>query len=70
MSSSIQMVEVDIPQSLFEEQGRQLYGARLLEIQVGTDKLSLSRGLVWLLISACTLELCYACTNSHCIALV
>lgn len=29
-----QMVEVDIPQSLFEEQGRQLYGASLLEIQV------------------------------------
>lgn len=28
------MVEVDIPQSLFEEQGRQLYGANLLEIQV------------------------------------
>ncbi|CAH9063841.1 unnamed protein product [Cuscuta epithymum] len=28
-----QMVEVDIPQSLFEEQGRQLYGAQLLEIQ-------------------------------------
>lgn len=28
------MVEVDIPQSLFEEQGRQLYVARLLEIQV------------------------------------
>ena len=28
------MVEVDIPQSLFEEQGRQLYGAKLLEIQV------------------------------------
>ncbi|XP_027938844.1 trigger factor-like protein TIG, Chloroplastic [Vigna unguiculata] len=27
------MVEVDIPQSLFEEQGRQLYGANLLEIQ-------------------------------------
>ncbi|XVF77346.1 hypothetical protein PTKIN_Ptkin14bG0035500 [Pterospermum kingtungense] len=27
------MVEVDIPQSLFEEQGRQLYGAKLLEIQ-------------------------------------
>ncbi|PPD80413.1 hypothetical protein GOBAR_DD22647 [Gossypium barbadense] len=27
------MVEIDIPQSLFEEQGRQLYGARLLEIQ-------------------------------------
>ncbi|XP_061342194.1 trigger factor-like protein TIG, Chloroplastic [Gastrolobium bilobum] len=26
-------VEVDIPQSLFEEQGRQLYGANLLEIQ-------------------------------------
>ncbi|KAI9108615.1 hypothetical protein K1719_020499 [Acacia pycnantha] len=27
------MVEVDIPQSLFEEQGRQLYGANLLELQ-------------------------------------
>ncbi|XP_007020702.2 PREDICTED: trigger factor-like protein TIG, Chloroplastic [Theobroma cacao] len=27
------MVEIDIPQSLFEEQGRQLYGAKLLEIQ-------------------------------------
>ncbi|PON91885.1 Trigger factor [Trema orientale] len=27
------MVEVDIPQSLFQEQGRQLYGANLLEIQ-------------------------------------
>ncbi|PRQ31997.1 putative peptidylprolyl isomerase [Rosa chinensis] len=27
------MVEVDIPQSLFEEQGRQLYGGKLLEIQ-------------------------------------
>ncbi|KAE9614766.1 putative peptidylprolyl isomerase [Lupinus albus] len=27
------MVEIDIPQSLFEEQGRQLYGASLLEIQ-------------------------------------
>ncbi|KAI4307948.1 hypothetical protein L6164_031072 [Bauhinia variegata] len=27
------MVEVDIPRSLFEEQGRQLYGANLLEIQ-------------------------------------
>ncbi|XP_042489626.1 trigger factor-like protein TIG, Chloroplastic isoform X1 [Macadamia integrifolia] len=27
------MIEVDIPQSLFEEQGRQLYGAKLLEIQ-------------------------------------
>ncbi|KAK7276888.1 hypothetical protein RIF29_18034 [Crotalaria pallida] len=27
------LVEVDIPQSLFEEQGRQLYGASLLEIQ-------------------------------------
>ncbi|CAG7910061.1 unnamed protein product [Brassica rapa] len=27
------MVEVEIPQSLFEEQGRQFYGARLLEIQ-------------------------------------
>ncbi|EXB63261.1 Trigger factor-like protein TIG [Morus notabilis] len=27
------MVEVNIPQSLFEEQGRQLYGAKLLEIQ-------------------------------------
>lgn len=27
------MVEIDIPQSLFEEQGRQLYGAKLLQIQ-------------------------------------
>lgn len=27
------IVQVDIPQSLFEEQGRQLYGANLLEIQ-------------------------------------
>ncbi|XP_010252608.1 PREDICTED: trigger factor-like protein TIG, Chloroplastic [Nelumbo nucifera] len=27
------MIEVDIPQSLFEEQGRQLYGAKLLQIQ-------------------------------------
>ncbi|CAN0830074.1 Trigger factor-like protein TIG, Chloroplastic, partial [Linum grandiflorum] len=27
------MVEVDIPRSLFEEQGRQLYGAKLLSIQ-------------------------------------
>ncbi|CAK9321807.1 unnamed protein product [Citrullus colocynthis] len=27
------MVEVDIPQSIFEEQGRQLYGAKLLQIQ-------------------------------------
>ncbi|XP_050219494.1 trigger factor-like protein TIG, Chloroplastic [Mercurialis annua] len=27
------MVEVDIPKSMFEEQGRQLYGARLLQIQ-------------------------------------
>ncbi|CAI0379355.1 unnamed protein product [Linum tenue] len=27
------MVEVDIPKSLFEEQGRQLYGAKLLQIQ-------------------------------------
>ncbi|KVI02293.1 Trigger factor [Cynara cardunculus var. scolymus] len=28
-----EMIQVDIPQSLFEEQGRQLYGARLLQIQ-------------------------------------
>lgn len=28
------MVEVDIPRSLFEEQGRQFYGANLLEMQV------------------------------------
>lgn len=28
-----QMVDVDIPQSLFEEQGRQLYAAKLLQIQ-------------------------------------
>ncbi|KAL5735841.1 hypothetical protein ACOSQ2_030629 [Xanthoceras sorbifolium] len=27
------MVEIDIPQSLFEEQGRQFYGAQLLQIQ-------------------------------------
>ncbi|KAF8410796.1 hypothetical protein HHK36_003333 [Tetracentron sinense] len=27
------MIEVDIPQSLFEEQGRQFYGAKLLQIQ-------------------------------------
>ncbi|OVA20040.1 Trigger factor [Macleaya cordata] len=27
------MIEVDIPRSLFEEQGRQLYGAKLLQIQ-------------------------------------
>ena len=27
------MVEVEITQSLLEEQGRQFYGARLLEIQ-------------------------------------
>ncbi|KAG2280500.1 hypothetical protein Bca52824_051720 [Brassica carinata] len=33
------MVEVEIPQSLFEEQGRQFYGARLLEIQ-GNMKLT------------------------------
>lgn len=30
------MVEVDIPQSLFEEQGRQLYGAQLLQVQANT----------------------------------
>ncbi|CAE6241806.1 unnamed protein product [Arabidopsis arenosa] len=35
------MVEVEIPQSLFEEQGRQFYGARLLEIQAsGNMKLN------------------------------
>lgn len=28
------MVEIDIPRSLFEEQGRQFYGANLLEMQV------------------------------------
>lgn len=27
------MVEVDIPESLFEEEGRQMYGAKLLEVQ-------------------------------------
>ncbi|KDP39196.1 hypothetical protein JCGZ_00953 [Jatropha curcas] len=27
------MVEIDIPRSLFEEQGRQFYGAKLLEVQ-------------------------------------
>lgn len=30
----LQMVEVEIPQSLLEEQGRQLYGVKLLEVQV------------------------------------
>uniref|UniRef100_A0A7N0VCP0 peptidylprolyl isomerase n=1 Tax=Kalanchoe fedtschenkoi TaxID=63787 RepID=A0A7N0VCP0_KALFE len=30
------MVDVEVPQSLFEEQGRQLYGAQLLEIQANT----------------------------------
>ncbi|XP_077248447.1 trigger factor-like protein TIG, Chloroplastic isoform X1 [Tasmannia lanceolata] len=30
------ITEVDIPQSLFEDQGRQLYGARLLELQAST----------------------------------
>lgn len=29
-----QIIEVDIPQSLFEEQGRELYGAHLLQLQV------------------------------------
>jgi hypothetical protein len=38
------MVEVDVPQSLFEEQGRQLYGAKLLEIQVSTWKYVLFQG--------------------------
>ncbi|KAI3703806.1 hypothetical protein L1987_74001 [Smallanthus sonchifolius] len=33
------MVQVEIPQTLFEEQGRQLYGARLLQIQ-GNMKLN------------------------------
>ncbi|XP_058080230.1 trigger factor-like protein TIG, Chloroplastic isoform X3 [Magnolia sinica] len=30
------LIDIDIPQSLFEEQGRQLYGARLLELQAST----------------------------------
>lgn len=29
------MIDVDIPRSLFEEQGRQLYGGQLLQLQVG-----------------------------------
>ncbi|XP_039131515.1 trigger factor-like protein TIG, Chloroplastic [Dioscorea cayenensis subsp. rotundata] len=29
------IVEVDVPHSLFEEQGRQLYGAKLMEMQAG-----------------------------------
>ncbi|GAB2221036.1 hypothetical protein Drorol1_Dr00012198 [Drosera rotundifolia] len=33
------MVEVDIPRSLFEEEGRQIYGAKILEIQ-GSMKLT------------------------------
>lgn len=28
------MIEVDIPRFLFEEQGRQLYGGQLLQLQV------------------------------------
>lgn len=38
----LQMIEVDIPQSLFEEQGRQLYGAQLLQIQVCFFRLPVS----------------------------
>ncbi|CAI9088328.1 OLC1v1022633C1 [Oldenlandia corymbosa var. corymbosa] len=30
------MIEVDIPRSLFEEQGRQLYGAQLLQLQANS----------------------------------
>ncbi|KAI5674755.1 hypothetical protein M9H77_15119 [Catharanthus roseus] len=30
------MIELDIPRSLFEEQGRQLYGAQLLQLQANT----------------------------------
>lgn len=32
--TNFQIIEVDIPQFLFEEQGRHLYGAKLLELQV------------------------------------
>lgn len=39
LAQTFQMVEVDIPQSIFEEQGRQLYGAKLLQIQVRTYKM-------------------------------
>lgn len=38
----IQMVEAEIPQSLFEEQGRQFYGARLLEIQASNLEIGCS----------------------------
>ncbi|KAL3508442.1 hypothetical protein ACH5RR_027843 [Cinchona calisaya] len=34
--ANCKMVEVDVPQSLFEEQRRQLYGAQLLQIQAKT----------------------------------
>lgn len=30
------MVEIDIPQSLFEEEGRQMYGAKLMQVQVSS----------------------------------
>ncbi|KAG9137300.1 hypothetical protein Leryth_014929 [Lithospermum erythrorhizon] len=30
------MIEVDIPQTIFEEQGRELYGAQLLQVQANT----------------------------------
>jgi len=33
----LQMVQVDIPQSLLEEEGRQMYGTKLLEIQVSPN---------------------------------
>lgn len=32
----LQMIDVDVPQTIFTEQGRELYGAQLLQIQVRT----------------------------------
>lgn len=37
------MVDVEIPQSLFEEEGRQMYGAKLLEVQVSTIIIAFKR---------------------------
>jgi cytochrome b subunit of formate dehydrogenase len=54
------MVEVDVPQSLFEEQGRQLYGAKLLEIQVSTWKYVLFQGTQFSVIGFQKFHL-YAC---------
>lgn len=41
-SDCFQMIEVDIPPSLLEEQGRQLYGAQLLQMQVSSYWIAVS----------------------------